>query len=57
MNILDIIIGVLLILLGVFLIKYYLLLKKEKKHGGLAINAVSAGIGFIMIGLYYILKK
>jgi len=57
MDILNIVIGVLLILLGVILVRYYLLLKKEKKHGGLSINAVSAGIGFIMIGVYLIVNE
>lgn len=57
MNILNITIGILLIVLGVSLIKYYLLLRKEKKHGGLSIHSVSAGIGFIMIGVYLIVKE
>lgn len=57
MDVLNIIIGFLFILLGIFLIRYYLLLVRENKHGGLSINAVSAGISFILIGLYFIIRE
>lgn len=56
MGVIDVIIGILLIFLGVVLINFYLTLVKKKKHGGLSINFVSAGIGFIMVGIYIIVK-
>ena len=40
MDLVNILIGVLLYVLGFFLIKYYLLLVKENKHGGLSINLI-----------------
>lgn len=57
MDVINVFIGILLNILGVLLIKYYLSLIKEKKHGGLSIKAVGAGVIFIMIGVYLILKE
>lgn len=57
MDIPNIIIAVLCNILGVFLIKYYLLLVKGKKHGGLIINLLGAGIGAIIIGVSLIIRE
>jgi len=57
MDLINILIGVLLNVLGFFLIKYYLLLVKENKHGGLSINLIGAGIGAIIIGVGLIIKE
>ncbi len=57
MDIINIILGVLLIILGVFLIKYYLSLVKKKQHGGLSINSIGAGVIFLMIGFTLIIRE
>src|SRR5699024_3577936 len=44
MDIINIFIGVLLNILGVLLIKYYLLLLKKKRGGDLGVNLLGAGI-------------
>lgn len=50
-------IGVLLNVLGFFLIKYYTLLLKEKRHSGLSINLMWGGIGAIIIGVSLIIRE
>tara|TARA_R110002072_G_scaffold48716_11_gene133206 strand:+ start:5748 stop:5927 length:180 start_codon:yes stop_codon:yes gene_type:complete len=57
MDIIDVILGVLLITLGIFLIKYYLSLVKKEKHGGLSINLLGAGVGFIIIGISLVIRE
>ncbi|SFZ95284.1 hypothetical protein SAMN05428642_1233 [Flaviramulus basaltis] len=56
MDWIDIIIGILLIILGIFLIKIYRDLKKENKTGGLSFKLQTGGIGCIMIGIALIIR-
>lgn len=57
MDIINVVIGLLLILLGVLLVKYYLSLIKKKEHGGLSINLIGAGVIFIIIGISLIVRE
>ncbi|MDE3744142.1 hypothetical protein PHU20_19970 [Maribacter sp. D37] len=57
MNWINIIIGVLLIILGIFLIKYYQDLKQNKKTAGLSFKIQTAGIGCIIIGIGLIIRE
>ena len=57
MDIINIFIGVLLNILGVLLIKYYLLLLKKKRGGDLGVNLLGAGIIILMIGIVYIYNE
>ena len=57
MDFINIIIGVLSIILGIFLIVLYQKLKKEKKAGGLSFKFQTAGIGAIMIGMGLIIRE
>lgn len=57
MEMLNMLIGVLLNVLGFFLIKYYTLLLKEKRHSGLSINLMWGGIGAIIIGVSLIIRE
>ena len=56
MDYINIIIGILLIVLGIILIKYYHYLKREKKAGGLSFKFQTGGIGCIMIGIALIIR-
>lgn len=57
MDFINIIIGVLSIILGIYLIVFYQKLKKEKKTGGLSFKLQTAGIGAIMIGISLIIRE
>ena len=52
----DIILGILTIVLGVLILKYYRGLTKNEK-GGLTFKLISAGIGSILIGITLILRE
>ena len=52
----NIILALASIMLGLVLIVYYSGLKKEHK-GGLTINLLGSGVGFIMIGLVLIARE
>lgn len=54
---LNIILGIALIIIGVFLISFYQNLKREKKEGGLSFKIQTAGIGCIIIGVGLIFKQ
>jgi len=57
MNWNNILIGILLIILGIFLIKLYQNLKRKNKAGGFSFKLQNGGIGFIMIGVYIIYQE
>lgn len=52
----DIVLGVALVVLGSMILLYYNGLKKEHK-GGLSINLIGGGVGFILIGLVLIYRE
>ena len=52
----DIILGILTIVSGILILKYYFGLKKNEK-GGLTFNLIGAGIGSILIGITLILRE
>jgi len=54
LSILNIILGLLLILLGFFIIKYY---EESVNKKGLSFKIKSAGVGLIIIGIGLILKE
>ena len=56
MNFIYIILGILIIVIGIFLINYYQKIKKENKTGGLSFKLQTAGIGCIIIGIGLIVK-
>jgi uncharacterized membrane protein len=57
MGYINILIGFLLIILGIFLINYYQKLIRKNKAGGLSFKIQTSGIGFIMIGLALIIRE
>jgi hypothetical protein len=48
MNWINLIIGVLLIILGIFLIKYYRIIKRENQTGTLSFKLQTAGIELLI---------
>ena len=56
MNFLILILGICLIVSGVFLINYFRKLKKENKTGGLSFKLQTAGIGLVIIGIALIIR-
>ncbi|GAA4274145.1 hypothetical protein GCM10022258_34390 [Aquimarina gracilis] len=57
MNIINIIIGCLLIVLGILVIIYYEYYMKKESKGALSFKLRVAGIGLIIIGLGLIMKE
>lgn len=57
LDVINIALGLLSNILGVLLIKYYFSLIKIKKHGGLSIGLIGAGIGAIIIGISLIVRE
>jgi uncharacterized membrane protein len=57
MDFINIIVGLLLITLGIFLIVFYRRLKTENKRGGLSFKLQTAGIGVLIIGLGLIIRE
>lgn len=57
MDILNIIIGVLLIILGVYLIKVTSELTRTNKSGGFTFDLGTAGIGSIILGVAMIIRE
>lgn len=57
MDWINLLIGILLIILGIFLIKFYQDLKKGNKAGGLSFKIQTAGIGCIIIGIGLIIRE
>jgi len=57
MDWINLFIGILLIVLGIFLIKFYQDLKDKNKTGGLSFKIQTAGIGCIIIGIGLIIKE
>lgn len=57
MDWINLLIGLLLIILGTFLIKFYQDLKRENKTGGLSFKLQTAGIGCIIIGIGLVIRE
>ncbi|MFD0990767.1 hypothetical protein ACFQ1R_11715 [Mariniflexile jejuense] len=57
MDWINLLIGILLIILGIFLIKFYQDLKRENKTGGLSFKLQTAGIGCVIIGIGLIIRE
>jgi hypothetical protein len=57
MDIEYLIIGIIFLLAGVFIITGYEKLIKKHGHGGLSFKLRNGGLGFIIIGIYLILKE
>lgn len=57
MDVINVLIGILLNILGIFLIKYYLSLVKKKQPVYITINLLGAGIMFLMIGIALIYNE
>ncbi len=57
MGYINILIGFLLIIIGIYLINYYQKLISKNKAGGLSFKIRTSGIGFIMIGLVLIIRE
>ena len=53
----DFVTGILLIVLGIWLINFYYHLVKQKKTSALSFKLRTAGIGLIMIGIALIFRK
>lgn len=57
MDLINLLIGILLIILRIFLIKLYQNLKRENKAGGLSVKLQGAGFGCIIIGVGLIVRE
>ncbi|WP_340067107.1 hypothetical protein [Ascidiimonas aurantiaca] len=57
MNLLNTVIGFLLLLVGIALVVGYERFKSKHGSGGLSFKLRSGGIGFIIIGFYLIAKE
>jgi uncharacterized membrane protein len=57
MDLLNIILGILLIILGVYLIKLTNEITLRKKQGGFTFQIGVGGVGFIMIGIALIARE
>jgi len=53
----NFILGILSVVIGICLINYYQILKKQNKTGGLSFKLQSGGIGFVIIGIGLLLKE
>ncbi|MCF6295978.1 MAG: hypothetical protein L3J25_09860 [Flavobacteriaceae bacterium] len=54
MNLLNIILGVLLIILGVYIVKFH---EELQKKGGLSFKLRTSGLGLIIIGIALIIRE